>query len=200
MVKSIECDDITELSPVLNSFFKPIYEKFENSDTVIKVIEISLSFFDGMSEHPSLMVSVSYETVYSVLDTMPKTDEEIFEIFKNYVDSPADPEDEEEVGLTQQQLAELRDPNGIRFLSVSSEEVKELLQEFRSALQETPAEVIQEIADEALLTLEELHHFSKNCRIDLKVDVLYADKLNLAQVKSASFAQTIVSNQIARPA
>lgn len=200
MVGSIEWDDVTESSPVLTDFFKPIYQKFEGNDTAIKVIEISLKFFDGKSEFPSLHVTIGYETVYSILDKVPTTDEEIFDLFKNYVNSPADPDDEEEVGLTQEELVELRDPDGIRFLSVKSEEVQELVQDFQAALEETPTDMIHEMVQETLFELQEYRHFSKDFRIDVEVNVIYADKLSLTEAKSASFAQTIVSTQLAHPA
>ncbi|HNA62257.1 MAG TPA: hypothetical protein PKW79_04195 [Rhabdochlamydiaceae bacterium] len=200
MVGSIEWDDVTDSSSVLTDFFKPIYQQFEGNDTVIKVIEVSLKFFDGKSEFPSLHVSISCQTVYSILDKVPTTEEEIFDLFKNYVNSPADPDDEDEVGLTQEELAELRDPNGIRFLPVNSEGVQELVQDFQAALEETATALIYDIVQETLLELQEYRHSSKDFRMDLEVNVIYADKLSLTEAKNASFAQTIVSTQLAHRA
>ena len=83
---------------------------------------------------------------------------------------------------------------------MKSEEVQELVQDFQAALEETPTDVIYDMVQETLFELQEYRHFSKDLRIDVEVNVIYADKLSLTEAKNASFAQTIVSTQLAHRA
>jgi len=186
---------MTSTLSTFENLFKPVHQLFQNGDTVLKVINVHLNctYSNGTEWCATLGNSLGTRTLFSTLEKIPSTDEEVFEFFKNEINSPANPDEEHEAVLTTEELAHFRDPKGLRFLPIDSPEVQNLLQEWRSDFQEESTRMVDEIEIPALITIMEYLSRYKHCKIPCRIEVIYADKLKLKEEKQASFSETFLS-------
>jgi hypothetical protein len=154
-------------------FIAPLEQMLDN-DTVLKTVQI---FAKYRYENDIIRYSSSYK--FPADEVVGLSDLELFETFKEFLGEPADEDDEDEVGLTQQQLLSLRDPEGLRDLPFESEKVQKFIADGRKINKEEFFEDVKNIFQKVVDKIK-----SKNQPFTiehLEVRVIYAKKPDLSK-------------------
>jgi hypothetical protein len=172
----ISNDYLDDNSPISQEFLSPIKQVFENNDTILKTVEIYAKY------HLAHELTGSYRANYSLpYSEAPMSDLEIFNVFKASLAEPADSDEED---LSQEQLLEQRDPEGLRHLPLESEEIQSYIALFRKLQSEEqavqPFERVKQIYQEVMGDIREQNNIQPLTLDHLDITVIYAKKSDLS--------------------
>jgi hypothetical protein len=181
----ISVDNLNDL-PAVKAFFESIKKELLIDGTAIKTVKVFAAFNSGSQRN-------TYKNSDSrplLLLPLPKTDLETFDYMKKMIAAPADEDDEDEKGLSPEELQKQRDPEGIRHMSLESKPVQKAIAFMRREMAKQPIDLIKEVFEDILSDLKDDYKNRPVELTELKVTVIHRDEKDPSkQLKSKFKAQ-----------